>query len=45
LPKIDTINSVKYESVSIVSIVDYTEGTGPSQLGIWTSRLMIQTES
>ena len=40
-PKID----VKYESVSVVSMVDYTRGTQPSRLGISHSRLMMQTEN
>jgi len=43
LAKVDTINGVKYESVSVVSMIDCKGGTHSSRLGIWPSRLMIQT--
>jgi len=33
LAKIDAIDGVKYKSVSVVSMVDCTGETGPTQLG------------
>ena len=35
--KVDAINGVKYESILVVSMVDYTGGTQPGRLGIWPS--------